>query len=166
MKLLLTTIALLALAVPAQAAQKPRPIERSPHLWATVNICDTTKSPDTLGIRASMPGSGRKGERMYMRFRAQYFSQVDKRWHNFLAEGLDSGWIHVGSARYRARQSGYSFPFELQPGQQYELRGVVRYQWRRGTRVVRRAARGTRSGHRTSVAEPRNYSARTCVVKG
>ena len=157
---------LTALAALAPATAGAQGIERSRLLWATLNICDTAKSPDTVGVRASMPGSGRKGERMYMRFRAQYFSEVDNRWHNFLAEGLDSGHVEVGSARTRARQSGWSFPFRLEPGQRFELRAVVEFQWRRGRRVVRRIARRTRGGHRTTVADPKNYSAATCVLTG
>jgi hypothetical protein len=167
MKSILAAVVLaLVVAAPVNAQTRQRTIDRSPHLWATVNICDTTQSPDTVGIRASMPGSGRSGERMYMRFRVQYFSPVDRLWHNFVAAGTTSGYEPVGHARYRARQSGYSFPFKLEPGQTYELRGVVNFQWRRGTRVVRRATKRTTRGHPTALAEPRRYSAATCVIKG
>jgi len=160
---LLVLILLLALAAPA-AAQKPRTIDKSRHLWATVNICDTERRPDTLGIRASMPGSGRRKERMYMRFRAQYFDTTNNRWANFRSEGTDSGWVAVGSARYKARQSGWIFPFTLREGQSYELRGVVRFEWRRGRRVVRKAVESTTSGHRTAISEPRGFSAATCRI--
>ena len=162
-------LSLLALLVPASAVaqeRRERTIDRSRHLWATVNICDSAKSPDTIGIRASMPGSGRSNERMFMRFRVQFFSEVDQNWHNFLAEGTDSGYVPVGRATFKARQSGWTFPFELQPGQRYQLRGVVNYQWRRGTKVVRRSAKRTTKGHRTALSEPRGYSAATCVIKG
>ena len=148
------------LAVPA-AAQ-----DREELLWATVNICDTEQSPDTLGVRAQMPGTGRQRERMYMRFRAQWLSAADGVWHDFEADGFDSGWVSVGSARFRDRQSGWSFPFRLDPGQRFELRGVVQFQWRRGGRVIRREVRRTRSGHKTARSEPRGYSAATCVVTG
>jgi hypothetical protein len=39
-------------------------------LWATVNVCDTERSPDAMGVRASMPGNG-KPQVMFMRFTAQ-----------------------------------------------------------------------------------------------
>jgi hypothetical protein len=155
---------LLILLVPAQA--QAGTVDKSRHLWATVNICDTPQSPDTVGIRASMPGSGKARERMYMRFRVQYFSSVDGLWHNFLAEGTDSGFIAVGSARFKARQSGWTFPFALDPGQQYELRGVVNFEWRRGKKVVRRATKRTSKGHKTALSEPKGYSAASCVVTG
>jgi hypothetical protein len=163
-------LSLLALLVPASAAlaqeRRERTIDRSRHLWATVNICDTAESPDTIGIRASMPGSGRANERMFMRFRVQFFSEVDGKWHNFLAKGTDSGYVPVGRATFKARQSGWTFPFELGPGQRYKLRGAVSYQWRRGTKVVRRAAKRTTKGHRTALSEPRGFSAATCEIKG
>jgi hypothetical protein len=159
----LTCLLALSACVPAQA----RTIDKSRHLWATVNICDTKRSPDTVGVRASMPGSGRKGERMFMRFRVQFFSEEDNRWHNFASrEGTDSGWIAVGSARFKARQSGFSFPFSLEQGQRYEVRGVTRFEWRRGKRVVRRATKRTTKGHRTALSDPKGYSSATCVLRG
>ena len=155
-------VCLLACLVAVPAAAQ----DREELLWATVNICDTEQSPDTLGVRAQMPGTGRQRERMYMRFRAQWLSAADGVWHDFEADGFDSGWVSVGSARFRDRQSGWSFPFRLDPGQRFELRGVVQFQWRRGGRVIRREVRRTRSGHKTARSEPRGYSAATCVVTG
>ena len=157
-------ILLAALAVPASASAQGRTIDKSPLLWSTVNICDTGKHPDTMGIRASMPGSGRKRERMFMRFKAQFFSRVDDRWHNFTSEGTKSGWIDVGHARYQARQSGWSFVFTPRKGQRFLLRGVVNFEWRKRGRVVRRAAKKTRAGHRTSVSDPKGFSAATCRI--
>ncbi len=161
---LLVLILLLALAAPSTASAQ-KTVDKSRYLWSTVNICDTDRHPDTMGVRASMPGSGSRRERMYMRFRAQYFSTSENVWKNFTSKALDSGWQPVGSARYRARQSGWTFPkLNLRPDQSYELRGVVRFEWRRGSRVVRKAVKSTTRGHRTSVAEPKGYSAATCRI--
>ena len=157
-------VPLLILLLPATAHAGT--VDKSRHLWATVNICDTGQSPDTIGIRASMPGSAKKGERMFMRFRVQFRSLVDGKWHNFTSAGTDSGFVPVGSAKYKARQSGWTFPFTLEPGQQYELRGVVNFEWRRGTKVVRRATKRTTKGHRTALSQPRGYSAATCLIRG
>ena len=41
--------ALLLLPAPASAAP---PVGRSPDLWATVNVCDSAKQPNTIGVRA------------------------------------------------------------------------------------------------------------------
>ncbi len=108
--LLTPLIAALSPVAEAVVKRKPPSLYQSPLLWATVNVCDTSASPDTIGIRGSMPGSGVRAERMYMRFEVQYFSRSEQRWHN-ITQGADSGWVSVGSARYRARQAGWSFRF-------------------------------------------------------
>lgn len=166
---LATALLVLLSAAPATAQEKKkeRTFDKSPLLWATVNICDSEQSPDTIGVRASMPGTGRKNERMFMRFRLQYKSEQSGEWTEFSdAEGTASTWVSVGRATFKARQSGWSFPFTLEPGQQYELRAIVSYQWRRGGKVVRRLTKKTSKGHRTTLAEPKDYSAATCVISG
>src|SRR5881227_1128431 len=104
------TALLAAAPAPAGAKQKPRSIYQSPLLWATVNVCDTPANPDTVGIRGSMPGSGVRGEAMFMRFQVQYFSRTEQRWHN-ITQGADSGWVAVGAATFKGRQAGWSFRF-------------------------------------------------------
>jgi hypothetical protein len=156
-------VTLLAL-VPAAAA-KPRSLFRSPLLWATVNVCDTAASPDTIGVRGSMPGSGRSGEQMYIRFRVQYFSRSERHWHN-ITGGADSGWIAVGSARFKVRQAGWSFRF-LPPekGTSSLLRGVVAFEWRRGDTVINHAQKRTTSRHRSAAgSDPPGYSAQNCTI--
>lgn len=152
-------------AVPAAAPAAEGASVRSPHLWATVNVCDTLRHPDTIGIRASMPGSsfGRR-EQMYMRFRVQYFRSSDQRWHN-ITKGGDSGFIGVGPAKYRARQAGRLFVFAPPAGGSFQLRGKVTFQWRRDGQVKRSAARVTTAGHTsTAGSDPAGYSSDTCVI--
>ena len=147
------------LAVPAGAQQV-----KSRHLWATVNVCDTIKHPDTIGIRASMPGSADPKERMFMRFRVQYFSRGDNLWHN-ISKGGNSGFIDVGPARFKARQAGRLFVIRPPAGASFQLRGKVTFQWRRGGKVVRSAALVTSAGHRsTAGSDPAGYSSDTCVI--
>lgn len=149
----------LGLAAPAGAQQ----IE-SRHLWATVNVCDTIKHPDTIGIRASMPGAPNGRERMFMRFRVQYFSRGDNLWHN-ISKGGNSGFLDVGRARFKARQAGRLFVFRPPTGASYQLRGKVTFQWRRRGKVVRSAALVTTAGHRSTVgSDPEGYSSDTCVI--
>jgi hypothetical protein len=164
---LLAAVALAAGASSAVAAGGPT-IDKSPLLWATINICDTAKHPDTIGIRASMPGSGRKAEKMYMRFQVQYFRPSTQKWAPTDAT-FDSGWRMVGSATYRRRESGWNFSITPPPaGQTYRLRGVVSYEWRKGksTDAVRSATKRTHSGHTgTFGADPKGFSAAECIVK-
>jgi hypothetical protein len=160
--------AVCALALLVAAPASARDFQKSRHLWATVNVCDTERNPDTLGIRASMPGLGRRGETLWMRFRVQYFSDSRGRWHNFTrGDGTDSGYVKVARhSRHRSRQSGYMFPFSPDPGEHYRLRGAVEFQWRRKGRVMRNARELTTKGRRVTVADPRGYSVATCDIVG
>lgn len=167
---------LAAIAVPlaATAAQRSRSaattVQRSPHLWATVNVCDPTGAPpeigpDTIGVRASMPGSRDGREVMFMRFRVQFLKDGDMRWHS-VTQGGDSGWTRVGLARYRARQSGRYFRLAPPTGKPtVVLRGKVNFEWRLKGKVVRKAAKLTTKPHRSSAgAFPPGFSASTCTV--
>jgi hypothetical protein len=150
----------------APAAAKRRSLISSPLLWATVNVCDTSGHPDTIGVRGSMPGSGRSGEQMYIRFRVQYFSRSEGRWHN-ITRGADSGWIAVGAARFKVRQAGWSFRF-VPPadGTSHLLRGVTGFEWRRGDKVINHAQERTTARHRSATgADPPGYSSSNCEIK-
>jgi hypothetical protein len=155
-----------ALVAAPTAVAKRRSLISSPLLWATVNVCDTPSNADTIGVRGSMPGSGRSGELMYIRFRVQYFSRSEGRWHN-ITRGSDSGWVLIGSARFRVRQAGWSFRF-VPPadGTSHLLRGVAAFEWRRGDRVVNHAQKRTTPRHRSATgADPPGYSAGNCEIK-
>lgn len=137
-------------------------LERSPALWATVDVCNPSDQPNTIGIRGSMPGDGRSGDTMYMRFRVQYEESSSKRWVN-VAHGADSGFMKVGSAQI-ARQAGQSFRFAA-GSQAFTMRGYVSFQWRHGASVLGTIARATAAGHKSLAgADPKNYSAATCKL--
>ncbi len=158
---------LLLLLLPASASAKPTLEERlakSRHLWSTVHSCDTKKHPNQLGIRASMPGTGVRAQRMFMRFRAQY--KADGVWRNFSRNGPDSRWQPVGPAHYKARQSGWFFPFRPKKGQAFELRARVDFRWRRGSRIVAQVKEFSTPGHSARGADPDGYSAATCEIRG
>ncbi len=171
--LLLTTIAWPSVTSGAEKRDSKRvpTVEKSRHLWATVNVCDPDDpphaiGPDTIGIRASMPGSRDGRELMYMRFRVQYLSDRDDRWHN-VTKGGDSGWKKVGRARYKARQAGRNFRLSPPKGRDsIELRGKVNYLWRLRGKTVRKAVVLTTKGHRSRAGTyPKNFSAATCTIK-
>src|SRR4051812_4418390 len=132
----LTALSALCAAAPAAPAAPARVIPVGPQLWATVNVCDTPAHPNTMGIRGSMPGTGDPRDRLFMRFKAQYFNRIDRKWHNF-SRKVDSGWVGVGSGRWDVRQSGWEFTFKPPAdGRAFTLRGFAYFQWRRGTTVV------------------------------
>jgi hypothetical protein len=133
-------------------------------VWATVNVCDTDSAPNTIGIRASMPGSRTGAEVRWMRFVVEYRSQADDGWSR-LADGGDSGFLRVGKGR-RPRQFGRSLRIEPPAGKAVLLRGRVFFQWRTdGGEVLQRASARTRKGHRSNAgADPPNYSASNCTI--
>ncbi len=162
-RLVFFVVALFALLGPVLAgAAKPA----NKYLWATVNLCDTAGAPDTIGIRASMPGNGTR-QQLYMRFEAQRFDAAN---HRYVPSGSSSRWIRVGSARFKSAQAGFSFQFGLQPGTEATFRGLVDFEWRarRNGRqvVVRQEARITRAGiEGVGGGDPPNTSAATCVIR-
>src|SRR3954453_2013144 len=148
-----------------QAASAPT-LDKSKLLWATINICDTVKHPDTIGIRASMPGSGKKAEKMYMRFQVQYFRASTQKWAPTDAT-VDSGFQSVGSALFRRRESGWNFSITPPPaGQTSRLRGIVSFEWRAGKKVAHKAQQRSHWGHTAPFgAAPRGSSAAECIIK-
>ena len=156
-------ITLFGLAVGPTALAEAAPAAESGDLWATVNVCDTASAPNTIGIRASMPGLKSGQEDRYMRFVVQYFSRADDRWYR-LAAGGDSGYLSIGKGR-KARQFGRSLRIQPPSGQPVALRGRVYFQWRLKGDVVRSANVRTRKGHRSNTGDdPEGYSASTCTI--
>lgn len=170
-------IAVAATAAMGASAATPKKKKKAPvatvlksrHLWATVNVCDPRTPPpgipDTIGVRASMPGAADGREVMYMRFRVQFFGDGDHKWHN-VTQGGDSGWTKVGLARYKARQSGRNFRLAPPPGKtSILLRGKVNFEWRLKGETVRQAVELTRKGHKSSAGSyPAGHTAAECTI--
>ena len=76
-------------------------------LWATVNICDTERNPNVLGVRASMPGNGTT-QTMSMRFRASYFDRSTERWCDVGGTAARRG--STSATRAIARRGGPQVP--------------------------------------------------------
>lgn len=155
-------LVLVALALPAPAATADAGVR---DVWATVNVCDTARHPNAIGIRASMPGAQRKAVKLYMRFRIEWKDATDGLWHNTIGFG-DSGFVSIGRPKDGGRrQAGYLFPLR-KPAQPQRLRGKVDFEWRIGTRVVRRERVRTAKGHRSGAgSDPKGYSAATCLLR-
>ena len=153
-----------ASAAATQSGQIPNSLRLSAALWATIDVCNPSDQPYTVGIRGSMPSDGQPRDAMLMRFRLQYMDPTVKRWVDLA--GAASAFIAVGSAR-TARQAGRSFVLYAPPaGGSYTLRGVVSFQWRRGSRLVGAISRSSSAGHRSvSGADPANFSAAVCHIR-
>jgi hypothetical protein len=155
----------LLLAAPDAALATHTPL-RSRNLWATINVCDTPKHADTIGVRGSMPGTGRHGERMYMRIQLEYLDRATQQW-TLVGSAGDSHTFYVGAATHKVRQGGMSFAFQPPASGSALLRGRVTFDWRRGRKTVYRGERLTEEGHTNAAqADPPGYSAATCEIKG
>jgi len=153
MRIAVLAAAIIALLAPSVAAAK----DVAP--WATVNVCNTAKQPDAIGIRAAMPGVP-KGARMAMRFRVQF--KTKDGWQDVKDAG--SRWQPVGTSSGLATESGWSFTF-AHPSSPVTLRGMVQLRWRKDGTVVRQLELPTEAGHRSSAgADPADYSAATCTL--
>jgi hypothetical protein len=154
LRTVMVALAVLVLMPCVAAAREPAGV------WATVNVCDTAKQPDVIGIRASMPGTP-KGARLSMRFRVQYRGS-DGSWSD--VDNADSGWRTVGTGAGRPVEYGWSFTFAKR-STAVTLRGVVRFRWRQGDRLPRQQEAATEGGHSSKAgSDPAGYSAATCAL--
>jgi hypothetical protein len=113
-------------------------------LWATVNICDTERSPNALGVRASVPGNG-SNERIHARYTAQWWSSAAQEWKTVGGSGV-TDWVYLGDADMTSRQAGWTFRFVQPPeGTTYVMRGVVELQWRDQAKAARKSRRAKRA---------------------
>ncbi len=148
--------ALAALAAPQTS------IHHANLLWATIDECRSATAGAVVGVRASMPGSGDAGEQMFMRFALQYRGPARRHWRKLAGSGA---FVSVGSAAYASRQAGFDFQLSASTAPGTVLRGVVDFQWRRGSSVARSVVRFTSRGRRPSAgAQPPGYSAARCSV--
>jgi hypothetical protein len=163
-----------ALAVSAQAAPSTtrsssesailKAVLRSRDLWATIDVCSPADQPDTVGIRGSMPGDKQAHDQMYMSFRLQYQDAKTKKWLD-LPGNPKPNFLHVGAGA-SVRQGGRSFQLQPQAGKPaFTLRGVVDFQWRRGSRVLQTATRPTSAGHKSLAgADPAGFASASCLI--
>ena len=127
--------------------------------WATVNICDTSGSPNALGVRTRVPGNG-SDERIWARYTAQWWSSAAQEWKTVGGSGV-TDWVFVGGAHMSARQAGWTFRFVPPPaGTTYVMRGVVEFVWRDEVGRARRARRAHRA-QRVAVVRQRTLLTET-----
>ncbi len=143
-------------------AQTQHRLTVSEALWATVNVCDTRRHPNAIGVRVSMPGTFANGkELMYARLQVQYLS-TRKKTHGWRDLGRATGWFLLGNARQSSRQSGMTFRFKPQG---FRFRARADFRWRFRGRARYRASEYTSGGHRDAAgADPPHESRPTCVI--
>ena len=129
--------------------------------WATVNVCDTAKSPNALGVRTSVPGNG-SGERIFARYTAQWWSAAEQEWLTVAGSGV-TDWVTLGTADMSSRQAGWTFRFVQPPtGTTYVMRGIVELQWRgKSARKGRRFDMARRPGTLRRSHKPKKRARRS-----
>ena len=132
--------------------------EQSPSLWATVNICNSRRYPNDIGIRGQMPTLG-FATWLSMDVTLYYYSRAEKR---FTAVPTGSKLVHLGRASSGLQQSGAMFQFAPH---QPPLKAVVTFIWRRSGQLLGQTARSTAAGHHNAdYSSPARYSAATCTI--
>ena len=147
----------------------PVPAHAERDLWATVNVCDTTAFPDTMGVRASMPGT-KPRRRLLMRFERPVLRPRSEG-GSCASETARAGCAWARAARSRCSRASTSASTPRPAGSSFTLRGVVDFRWmgrRNGRwRVVKRATKITRAGIRdVEDSDPPGYSRALCQIKG
>ena len=144
---------------PNQIKTAVRSAERSKRLWATINVCDTRKHPNTIGIRGEVPALGFPAT-ISILLGVDFYSKTDKR---FEPDPNATQKIKVGPVAHGIHQRGVTFRFAPRAGR---LRGTATFSWTRKGKVVGSTKRiTTASHHDADFGDPSGFSAATCMIK-
>ena len=142
---------------PAQIRNAVRSAEHSRSLWATINICNTTKHPHELGLRGQMPALGFEAG-LYMIFEVEYRSPVSIAFH---ADPGTRKRVFLGRAALRVHQAGLTFRFTKSA----QLAGRVEFQWELNGKLIGHVTRRTTGGHsHVDGGDPPGHSVASCSM--
>lgn len=142
----------------AQLARAVRHAEHSPTLWATVNICNSARYPNVMGVRGEMPALGFP-VRLRMVFEVDYWQYPNHGFHRLPGVGTP---VDLGEFSRGVYQARVRFQFRPHTGL---LRGRILYQWLVGRRIIGRLDRVTRIDHTgADYGDPRGFSDWKCVI--
>lgn len=130
---------------------------RSPGLWATINICNTRKHPDTIGIRAQMPALGFATSMEMVVTLGYYTTATD----SFKPLSSSSTPLSLGEASSGYHQDGVTF--KVKPPA--KLDATVKFIWSSGTKQLGTITRTTVKGRAgVQQGDPPGYSSNTCAI--
>lgn len=133
--------------------------ERSKSLWATVNVCNSKRYPDTLGIRGQMPALGFPAW-LTLNIRLNYYNQQKKQFVPLTHGGTKL--VRLGRWSSGLQQGGYLFSFKPHAGL---LNATVQFIWRRSGKLLGETSRPTTAGHHMAdYGSPAHYSAQQCQI--
>jgi hypothetical protein len=143
---------------PNQIRNAVRSAKQSRRLWATVNICDTRRHPNTIGIRGQVPALGFPAS-ISISIAIEFFNPTTKR---FTPDpGVEKS-ISIGNVADGIQQGGVTFRFPRNAGR---LRGAATFSWKRGGKLLGSTDRLTTAGHRDAdFSDPHGFSAATCTI--
>jgi hypothetical protein len=142
---------------PAQIRADVRRAERSPTLWATINVCDTKAHPGTIGIRGQMPALGFPAQ-LSMTVTLQYY---DADTGTFKPVPGVTKRVALGTVTHGTVQDGVQLSFSPP----VTLSGVVTFQWRSGRKLLGSTTKMTSAADKgVDDGDPRGYSAATCTI--
>ncbi len=169
---LLTTVLVMTLSIAAapvaQAAANPTPAQiskaigaakRSKALWATINICDSARYPNTLGVRGQMPALG-FASWMSMQIQVNYYSGQKKQ---FIPDPGSLKVIRLGRSSSGLQQGGAFYAFRPHAGL---LTATVQFIWRRSGEPLGSTTLRTTGGHRgADFGSPPHFTAAQCRIR-
>jgi hypothetical protein len=141
----------------AQIRSAVQRAKRSGALWATVNICNTRRYPDRIGIRGQMPSLGFAAA-LSMDIQVDYLPSGDER---FTPVPGASRMIGLQSTS-GLRQEGANWSFTSHTG---TLSGTITFEWALDGKVLGQVTRATTAGHPDAeFASPPHFSAAHCTI--
>jgi hypothetical protein len=166
--LAITVLVIAAWAVPAGAATSPstsnptraqiakaiKRAETSKSLWATVNICNSKRYPDVVGIRGQMPSLGFPAW-LSMKIQLNYW--LGKK---FVLDTTKL--VRLGRSSNGLQQGGAKFNFKPNAGL---FDASVQFIWRREGKLLGHKTLATTAGHpNADFGSPAHYSAARCRI--
>jgi hypothetical protein len=161
--------AIVSFATPAVAAGGPsgaqirtavQRAESSKALWATINICNSRRYKDSVGVRGQMPTLGFPAN-LSMRIQTESWAPKTKR---FVPITFSTAvrTVSLGQWSKNLQQAGAVFPFDPHSGL---LSATVTFTWTRNRTVLGHVTKPVTAGHRDAdYASPPHYSAAQCRI--
>lgn len=145
-----------------QIARAVSTAEHSKSLWATVNICNSRRHPDVLGVRGQMPTLGFSAQ-LTMRIQLNYWSTTAKAFKPITSPNAVAT-RRLGSLTTGLQQDGAEFRFGKTATGLYNA--TVTFTWTRSGKVLGRVKRTTTAKHHDAdFGSPPHYSAAKCLIR-
>jgi hypothetical protein len=131
--------------------------KRSKQLWSTVNVCNTKRHRDTVGLRGSMPSLG-FASFLYMHFQVNYWHFAAKK---FEPDPGVTQTVALGDPANQVVQGGALFKFKPPA----VVDGTVTFEWKLHGKVIGSKHRATGGGHgNAEYSDPPGYSSNDCFM--